>query len=275
MHFLYNWPELWRMGANSMAIPDERNRKDERGYTYVDHGLARVGNRWLERVWSGFMGHTTSLMQKSGDVEWAAPKSPEFSLDVDGSSLGLDDFGEIEWSEECSELGATLVATHRRPGLELRVEQLAFHDAPALLRSISVFNSGGQAIDIGPVIAECVALDDPEVRFCASDFKQPQATAEFVGKPALGALVRGDHGLLMLCENEGRLELGSRTPGICSVAFQGGKRLAPFQRAFIGRTFLIAFEGDAVTARDTLVTDVQGRLRLHERLASKRALEDD
>lgn len=258
----------------SVLFSNGPTRDGERGYTYVDHGLARVGNRWLERVWSGFMGHTTSLMQKEGNIEWAAPKSPEFSLDAAGATLGVDDFGEVEWSEECNELGATLVATHRRPGLELRVEQLAFHEAPALLRSVTLLNSGSQAIEMGPVIAECIALDRPEVRFCTGDFKQPQESADSAGSPALGALVHGGCGLLMLCESEGRIDLGARSPGICSVAFQGSKRLAPSQRAFIGRTFLIAFEGDAVAARDTLVADVQGRLRLHERLTSKRAMEN-
>ena len=258
----------------SMLFSDEPARDGERGYTYVDHGQARVGNRWLERVWSGFMGHTTSLVQKAGDVEWAAPKSPEFSVEVSGSTLGVEDFGEVDWSEECNELGATLVVTHRRPGLELRVEQLAFHEAPALLRSVTLFNSGGQAIEIGLVIIESIALDNAEVRFCTGDFKQPQEVADLVGKPALGALVHRGRGLLMLCENEGRIDLGSRTPGICSVAIQGAKRLAPSQRAFIGRTFLIAFDGDALAARDTIVADVQGRLRLHEHLRSKRAMED-
>ena len=257
-----------------MLISDERNLKDERGYTYVDHGQARVGNRWLERVWSGFMGHTTSLKQKKGDVEWAAPVSPEFSLEVAGSTLGVDDFGEVEWSEECSELGATLVATHRRPGLELRVEQLAFHDAPALLRSVSVLNIGGQVLEIGRVIIESIALDNPEVHFRTGDFKQPQAAAEFVGTTALGAWVHGDRGLLMLCEGEGGIDLGSHTPGICSVVYQGLKRLGASERAFVGRTFLIAFEGDPSAARDTLVPDVQGQLRLHERRISKRSLED-
>ncbi len=257
-----------------MLISDERNLKDERGYTYVDHGQARVGNRWLERVWSGFMGHTTSLKQKKGDVEWAAPVSPEFSLEVAGSTLGVDDFGEVEWSEECNELGATLVATHRRPGLELRVEQLAFHDAPALLRSVTLLNCGGQAIEIGLVIIESIALDNPEVRFRSGDFKQPEEAAEFAGTPALGAWVHGDRGLLMLCEGEGGIDLGSHTPGICSVVYQGVKRLGASERAFVGRTFLIAFEGDPSAARDTLVPDVQGQLRLHERRISKRSLED-
>ena len=258
----------------SMLFSDESTRDGERGYTYVDHGQARVGNRWLERVWSGFMGHTTSLMQKEGEVEWVAPTSPEFFLDVDGSTLGVDDFGEVEWSEECDELGATLVATHGCPGLELRIEQLAFHDAPALLRSVTLLNCGGQAIEIGLVIIESIALDNPEVRFRSGDFKQPEEAVEFAGTPALGALVQSGLGLLMLCEDEGRIDLGSRTPGICSVAFRGAKRLAPSQRAFIGRTFLIAFDGDALAARNTIVADVQGRLRLHERLTSKRALED-
>ncbi len=258
----------------SIIFSDEPTRDGERGYTYVDHGRARVGNRWLERVWSGFMGHTTSLVQKDGDVEWAAPKSPEFFVDVSGSILGVEDFGEVEWSEECNELGATLVATHRCPGLELRVEQLAFHDAPALLRSVSVLNIGGQVLEIGRVIIESIALDNPEVHFRTGDFKQPQAAAEFVGTTALGAWVHGDRGLLMLCEGEGGIDLGSHTPGICSVVYQGLRRLGASERAFVGRTFLIAFEGDPSAARDTLVPDVQGQLRLHELRISKRSLED-
>ncbi len=259
----------------SISVSDERNRKDERGYTYVDHGLARVGNRWLERVWSGFMGHTTSLMQKSGDVEWAAPKSPEFSLDVDGSRLGVDHFGEIEWSEECNELGATLVATHRCPGLELRVEQLAFHDAPGLLRTTTIFNRGRRKVKVGPFITESFELDEPE---CCQYFMCLKASGEqgtSAGFDQIGAVVAGERGLILLGERNAEIVLGSEDFGACSVRIDDRQILTPSQFATQDRSLLIAFEGDSQAALDRHLPEILLRMRLHDRMMAKRALEDD
>ena len=107
------------MESNSSV--DSPGRVD-RAYTRVDHGLVRVGNQWLERVWSGFMGYTTSLIHRPSEFEWAARKNPEFSVEIDGATLNIDDFGEVEWSEECNDLGASLVGVYRHPALELRIE---------------------------------------------------------------------------------------------------------------------------------------------------------
>ena len=54
-----------------------------KAYTYVDAGTAVLGNDWVERQWSAFLGRTISLVQKPGG-EWVAHANPEFEVVADG-----------------------------------------------------------------------------------------------------------------------------------------------------------------------------------------------
>ena len=125
-----------------------------RAYTYVDSGTARAGNRWLERSWSAFLGHTVELQYPRGEFEWCDRTSPEFEFQSEGRTLGYMDFGTVEWSEECDRFGATLVARHLGETLELVSRTTFFHSQPGYLRRWVLIQRGGE-----PVALDAIHLD--------------------------------------------------------------------------------------------------------------------
>ena len=260
------------MESNSSG--DSPGRVD-RAYTRVDHGPVRVGNQWLERVWSGFMGYTTSLIYRPSEFEWAARKNPEFSVEIDGETLSIDDFGEVEWSEECSDLGASLVGVYRHPALELRIEQLAFHEAPALLRTTTLFNSGRRKVKLGPVITENFVLDKPENCSCFMDLEVPSDPAAISKFNEIGAVVAMDYGLLFLAERKAQIILGSQGSAACSVRSLRRQMFVPSQTVSLDRSIIIAFEGDTQLALGRHVPDIKRRMRSHEGAVAKRERETE
>lgn len=259
----------------SILFSDEPTRDGERAYTHIDHGLVRVGNQWLERVWSGFTGRTTSLLHKPGEYEWAAAKNPEFSVDVDGNTLSIEDFGEVEWSEVCDDLGASLVGAYRRPEIEVRIEQLAFHDAPGLLRTATFFNCGRREVKVGPAITESFELDQPEnceYQMNLRVSREPDSGTRF---SEIGAVITEERGLILLAESKAQIVLGSQDLAACSVRIGSKEILAPSQLATQARSLLIAFEGDSQAALDRHLPEILRRMRLHDRMMAKREREDE
>lgn len=254
---------------------DEPSVDGDRAYSRVDHGLVRIGNRWLERVWSGFTGCTTSLLQKHGKFEWAAAKNPEFSIDADGKTLNMDDFGEVEWSEELSELGASIVGVFKHSSLELRIEHMAFHDAPGLLRTSRIFNCGQRKVMVGPVITESFDLDEPE--HCQF-LMNLEVSGEQIAKcvfDQIGAVIAGEHGLILLSEGRAEIVLGSEDIAACSIRNGTRQILMPSLFAVQARSLLIAFDGDMQPALDLRLPEIQQRMRLHDRMLAKREREDE
>jgi len=100
------------------------------------------------------MGGTVSLTNSTNQFEWLAGRSSEFEVLLGSHRLGLMDFGEIEWAEENSPVGATLVVRKKRPGLEILIRTLAFHDRPGMERRFALINVSDQTICLGPVCLE-------------------------------------------------------------------------------------------------------------------------
>lgn len=258
----------------SILFSNESTPDGGRAYTHVDHGLVRVGNQWLERVWSRFTGRTTSLLHKPGEYEWAAAKNPEFSVDVDGRTLGIEEFGEVEWSEACDDLGASLAGVYKCPKIEVRVEQLAFHDAPGLLRTASIFNCGRRKVKVGPVITESFELDQPENCEYLTDLSrspEPDAGTEF---SEIGAVIAEERGLILLAESKAKIVLGSQDLAACSIRIGSRETLLPSQFAAQDRSLLIAFEGDPQAALAQHLPEILRRMRLRDRMMAKREREE-
>ena len=258
----------------SLPFSDEPTPDGERAYTRVDHGLVRVGNQWLERVWSSFTGRTTSLLHKPSVYEWAAARNTEFSVDVDGKTLGTEDFGEVEWSEACNELGASLVGVYRRREIEVRMEQLVFHEAPGLLRTATIVNCGRRAVNIGSIITESFELDRPEDTEFRMNLRVSGEPVKGTRFSEIGTVTAGDQGLLLIAESNAQIVLGSQELAACSVRIGGDKILEHSQFAMHDRSLLVPFEGDSQTALDRHLPEILRRMRLHDRMIAKRALED-
>ena len=113
-----------------------------RAYTRIDFNQAILGNRWIERTWSGFFGTTTSLVNRGNGSEWVVAQNPEFSLVANGDAVVPIDLGEIDVTEECSDLGASLIVRKGRADLNVTIISTALHDVPAMIRSVTVQNTG-------------------------------------------------------------------------------------------------------------------------------------
>lgn len=169
-----------------------------RAYTYIDKTKAHAGNAWIDRGWSAFFGATTSLVDRIGRFDWIASRCGEIGAQVQGHRFGVLDFGEVEFSEENSPLGATLIVEKRRPGLTVRIRTMAFHEFPAMLRMVTFLNLCEGELRLDPVTVDCMALRKAELT-PATLYVLPQADGapwEFspdalIAKAENGGLVLG------------------------------------------------------------------------------------
>ena len=251
---------------------DARDR-GSRAYVRVDRGQARVGNAWIERTWSSFMGHTTGLVQKSTGTEWVSARNPEFSVEANGEVLGVEDFGEVAWSETHNALGAVLVAAQVRPGLELTIRTTALHEAPGLLRSVWIMNTSPDRVTVGPIVTESFALEREGAQFYVRELRRAHDAIEVGQADALAAIVAGGEGLFIGHEGASTLDLASSEPGVCSARVLERRTLGPAERWMLDPTFLVPFTGDLHAAADTLIPDLQRRVRRHEALEKAHAEE--
>lgn len=246
-----------------------------RAYTRVDPGLVRVGNRWIERVWSGFTGCTTSQLQNPGEFEWAAAKNPEYIIESDGKTLGLADFGEVEWSEELDELGASIAGVFRSESLEIHIEHLAFHDAPGLLRTSRILNCGQREMKVGPILTESFDLDCPEHCEYVTGLEVSGDSSAKRPFDKIGAVVADDRGLILLTEGNAEIVLGSEEIAACSIRDGTKQFLSPLLFAAQARSLLIPFDGEVQAALDRQLPEIERLMRLHERTIAKREREEE
>lgn len=244
-----------------------------RAYTHVDRAWARVGNRWCERVWSSFLGTTTSLVQKAGEVEWAAAESPEFRATVEEVELGPMELGEVEWSEECDGLGATLAMERRACGIALSVRTLALHDNPALMREVRITNLGEREVLLGSCTVDSLNYEGG-VSFRVNSFSNTVDRGE-IGDDELIAVVnpKGE-GLLVGRSGDGVFVFDDAGGCNCATVSRGGGVLAPNDTLVVGRSYLLPFQDDACAARELWLPDLLRRVQLHEMERQARADDD-
>ena len=215
-----------------------------RAQTYVDRGKAVVSNRWMTREWSSFMGNTASLVQCDGDFDWIGRRCPEFSVVIDGARLGVMDFGEVRWSEESDDFGASLVARQVRPGLTFTIRTTVFHDVPGLLRSTSLRSSGDKRVRVARAVTESLCLAPGDVGFKTHGFAQTHAAIAWRTEERAAAIVSNDRGLIFGKCDEGVLELFEPDEGLCAVAYESEAALAPGDALRFPDTFLVPYTGN-------------------------------
>ena len=239
----------------------------ERAFTYVDRGQAKVGNRWVERTWSTFVGHTTGLARMPEEIEWTAGLCREFSLLVDGEPLGVMDFGEVEWSEENGPAGATLVARKMRPGFEVDIRTLALHDSPALVRTVTLRNTGRNDVAVSRVVVDSLGLTQEGVRVYTQGFATHHDAIEWRTDERAAALVRDREVLFVGSEAPCTFRLHAPDAGVCAVAHEAPQPLAAGATLLFPSTYLLATSGDLAECARTTFTDFLVRLRALRRAA--------
>ena len=234
---------------------------EARAYTYVDRSQATVGNQWFERSWSAFLGNTNSLFQQRGEVEWITSRCPEFEVLCDDAALNVMDFGEVVWSEENSPVGATLVGRQVRPGCEVTVSTLAYHDNPGMRRLVSIRNTGAKPIIIRRVAIEQLSVRQEGLCVLSHGFERQHETLDWETEERGPALAVNGRGLFLGVEGGARFAAFTRDPNVCSVYVHGPKRLDPGAVWELPPAFILPFHGDIHDASRTVLAELLMRLR--------------
>jgi hypothetical protein len=202
---------------------------DIRAYTLIDLGTAVIGNAWLERSWSNFMGNTIGLEQKTGPVEWCRGKSPEFRVETGKESLGIMDLGYTQWSEEYSPESVTLLMDQEGPAWILAVYTTAFHACGGLWRGCTLTNISPEvqvvnrmALDILPLPRNAVCVD-----------RQKRHVA----------LQCGSQGVLVGVEENGLVEFADADGPCCTIAAPGPWLLEPGTTWVLPGSYIVPFTG--------------------------------
>ena len=239
---------------------------DDRAYTRIDLNRAVVGNRWLERTWSAFFGTTTSIIQKAGDVEWAAPSSPDFRFTVDDTSMDSTILDEISISEDASEMGATIHIRKSKGGVDAVYSTTALHDSPLLMRKFSITNSGNEPITVTNVCTEHVVWDSPNVDCWVRKFTEiEKGTWSASGEDANLSIQIRDKGLIFGVIEPGLVHLERDETPACRATAPDSAEIAPLQTWEGPSSYLIAFEGDPFDAHTQHYTALLNELRLQEK----------
>lgn len=223
-----------------------------RAYTYIDRTRAQVGNRWIERTWSTFIGNTNALVQKDGGFEWLAGRSGEYRVEIEDDEFDVMDFGDTAWSEENSVQGATLVSTQRGAGMELVIRTLAFHDHPALVRTVTVRNLGGDPLPIREVLPERLPLRRDGLRVFTDDFSRGTTAADWHTDRPAAALALEDRGLFLGRQGGGHFTLFDPDPTECALRVPSPGLLGPGEIWRTAPIFLIPFTGGVADAAATV-----------------------
>ena len=218
---------------------------NDRAYTRIDFNRAMVGNQWLERSYSGFFGTTNSVNTKGRDIEWIVAQNPEFALSVNGESFGPMDLGEVDVSDECSELGATLLITKSNADIEVSMAITALHEVPAIMRSLSVTNRSSEDIHLDSVAMDILAWEPEDLTFWSNQFRQEQPDAcKCESADACIAAISGKYGMLYGVLGEGDLYLHTPEKNQCQWVNACAKDLAPRETWTSPESYLIPCEND-------------------------------
>lgn len=245
---------------------DRQGGSDERAYTRIDFNRATVGNRWLERTWSGFFGTTNSLQVKGSDTEWVITQNPEFSLQVDGNTIVPMDLGEIDVSDACSDLGASLSIIKSGAGVEVSIVTTALHDVPALVRKVSVCNRGAEPILLESVSSEILAWEPEGIVFLSDQFRseQPQ-TYQCAPDDASVAAMLDQHGVITGRLGDGEVHLHSPEPQQFQIVWPCQQTLAPMKTWTADLSYLIPCDGDPFDTYRLQYAQMVTQIKLAER----------
>lgn len=204
--------------------------KEIRAYTKVDAGTACVGNTWLERSWSFFLGNTIGLAQHAGPVEWCRSKSPEFRLETGGESLGFMELGYTQWSEEYMPEGVALLMGQDNEQWIFSKKTVVFHECAGLLHECKLHN-----LTLEPVTVDRVALDILPL---------PGTASGMVCQERHVALRYGNQGLLVGADENGYVEVSEANGPLYTVFAHGPRVVTPGTAWVLPEMHIVPFSGD-------------------------------
>src|SRR5690606_18569991 len=88
------------------------------------------------------------------------------------------DLGEAVWQEDIDGLGATLTCVRERPTLDVHVTTLAYHDMPAMLRTVRMLNKSGEPMTLHRVILDSLPMKRKTFRGLIHGFREAHAAVK-------------------------------------------------------------------------------------------------
>ena len=221
---------------------------DRRAQTYVATGITRLGNRWMTRRWTTFMGNTIGLCPEAGDFDWFTAKSEELLLTGDGAVRGLLELGGVEWSEECDQYAAVLVGRYNGSGLDVTVRNGAFHENPAFFRQITVHNSSDAAVTIDRAVLEVLPIHHPRMLVMTDGFSVGHESVNWKTTEEAAVILAPRYSMLVGIDGGGRFELFAPDPETCALVCGDAVTLAPGEKQVYPETVLLPFTGEVQAA---------------------------
>jgi len=215
----------------------------DRALTFVDRAEARIANRWLQRAWSAFLGATTTLTDLQSGVEWLVGRGREFQFLLDGREVGPFDCGEAEWSEANSPAAASLTLRKQSPDLHVTIDTVAFHDAPGMLRTLTLRNLADEPVRVARPVIESLALLRDGVEARIDSFAQRRQAVEWRTTERAAALCGPAGGLFIGIEGGGRFEIFAPDPTRCTLVLEQERRLDSGEAWVLPSSLLVPFAG--------------------------------
>ncbi len=240
----------------------------ERAYTYIDSGIARLGNAGLERVWSTYLGHSLELRSQPAGFDWLTDRGIEFRIEVDGRGFGLRDLEPVEWSEICDPHGAGLVARQPGPGFCFERVYFAFHDHPAHVRLGRLWSTGTQRLRVGRPALEVLPLRPAAVY--SNGFRERHGRVLWRSEEAGAGLVAEGQGLVLGIAGGGVYALFEPKASLCTLGIEETRTLAPGDEWVLPETYAVPFEGSVDVRAPKILGELLLRLRRWKKWASER-----
>jgi len=232
-----------------------------RAYTYIDRSVARVGNQWVERSWAAFDGRTASLAVKPAQFDWITGKSTEFRIQTSTGAFGIPELSHIEWSEENSPEGATLILKRTGDTMQLTTRSFVYHELPAMLRSHTLINLSREVIVVERMTTDSLAIDQPGVRVRTDLFEKTSESKVWETEERAAAIEYQTMGFFIGQEKGGRYELFDPDPGSCSVLAPASFTLGPGDILHLPRLYIVFYGGPWQEASRTVFAEVLADLR--------------
>ena len=243
--------------------PDGKS-SPQRAHTHVDYATAKVGNRWLERSWSRFMGTTNSLLEKEQDREWVAVNNPEFRIELSDCVLGPMELGDTDFSDTVNELGAVLTLVKSNDALTFTVQTIAFHDMPVMIRQVSLANRSDEAKLIRSISLDAFKLESDESCFLTQFFSKEHSAVLSDTDETTVALEWDRSGFLVGRTGEAIFDLGHSAPGVCEIRSAVEKELSPGETLTCERTLLMPYGESPLDFANKQIPQVMNRLKAFE-----------
>jgi len=236
---------------------------DKRAYTHADITRVCLGNAWFEREWSGFLGHSVSLIQQPDDAEWMSDMGTEFRLVIGGDMVGIMELGAVAWSEEQSPYGASVVAHFDGDALAMEIRTMALHAEPGMFRRVTLQNLtdapmmlDAAALELIPM--EMAACTGVEMTLPAAPWERAAGFA--ISRPGRHLLCAAEHGLTMSLDADSGLTLD----------LQGPITLPPGQRVTLPEALLLLGMGSPEQSLAARYPAASNAVRAWKRWAAER-----